>query len=104
MKTWSDLQEHIAQHELLLVYYSTPTCQVCKVLRPQVEDLVKATPGWSYQYIDLSTAPEIQGQGLIFTVPTLVLYVGGTEAKRFSRNLAVGELEADLIRYAELIS
>ena len=104
MKTWSELQARITATDLLLVYYSTPACQVCKVLRPKVEFLIDELPNWEFQYVDLSEAQEIQGQGLIFAVPTLVLYASGTEVKRFSRNLAMSELEEALDRYGEMFS
>lgn len=94
----------IRESPLLAVYYSTPTCSVCKVLRPKVEDLISDLAPWQFFYVDVSQNADIRGQGMIFNVPTVILYAQGREIKRFSRNFGVGELEEVLLRYQSLIA
>ncbi|MBC8215194.1 MAG: thioredoxin family protein [Candidatus Marinimicrobia bacterium] len=88
---------------LVLKYFSTPTCNVCKVLRPKVEDLVEKSNGWNFQYVDTTQSPEIAGQNLIFAVPTILLIVQGKEVKRFSRNVSLYELEQTLNKYSSIL-
>ena len=39
--TPAELKTVLDEHPLILLYFSTPTCNVCKVLRPRVEALLK---------------------------------------------------------------
>lgn len=89
-------------NELILFYFSTPTCNVCKVLRPKVEDVVKKSNGWEFQYVDTTQSREITGQNLIFAVPTILQIVQGKEVKRFSRNVNLYELEQTLNKYSSI--
>ncbi len=87
---------------LELKYYSTPTCNVCKVLRPKVVELLTNVGEWTFQYIDTTQSMELAAQQLIFSVPTIVLYADGDEVQRFSRNVGLSELKFALIRIKEL--
>ena len=80
----------------LVVYFSTPTCNVCKVLRPKVEGLVREYPGVEFLYVDSSSAPAVAGQHVVFAVPTIVLFMEGRELRRFSRNLSLDDFERTL--------
>ena len=100
----TDLQEKLEQQELTLLYFSTPSCNVCKVLRPKVEDLITNTPPWHFQYINTEESMEIAGQYTVFAVPTLLLMADGREIARFSRHFSMQEMEAPVQRYAKLIN
>lgn len=97
-----ELTALLDEHPLTLLYFSTPTCGVCKVLRPQVETLLKEEPPWHFQYMNTEESMEIAGQHLIFAVPTLVLMADGREVARLSRHFGMNELEQPVRRYAEL--
>jgi len=97
----AELQVVLDQHPLTLLYFSTPTCNVCKVLRPKVEELLAETPPWHFQYMNTEESQEIAGQRLIFTVPTLLLMAEGREIARLSRHFGMHELEQPVRRYAE---
>lgn len=102
--TQVELQELLREHPLTLLYFSTPTCNVCKVLRPKVEALLAETPPWHFEYVNTEASPEIAGQHLVFTVPTLLLMADGREVARLSRHFGMHELEAPVRRYAELFN
>lgn len=93
----------LRQHELVLAYCSTPACSVCKVLRPKVELLIDELGDWRFIYIDITESQEFAGQNLIFTVPTLLLFVQGREVRRFSRHFGLDELRQALEKYQALI-
>ncbi|MCF7801202.1 MAG: thioredoxin family protein [Candidatus Marinimicrobia bacterium] len=99
----TEFQATISQNELVLAYCSTPTCNVCQVLKPKVQELITTLGGWEFTYVNTVDSPEIAGQHLIFTVPTLLLFIQGREVKRFSRHFGVAELRVELERYLDLI-
>jgi len=98
------LNSILGEHPLTLLYFSTPSCNVCKALRPKVEILLEATAPWHFQYVNTEEAMEIAGQHLIFAVPTLLLMVEGREIARLSRHFGMHELEAPVRRYAQLFN
>ncbi|MEA3287686.1 MAG: thioredoxin family protein [Candidatus Marinimicrobia bacterium] len=102
--TSEDLKDILSDHLLTLLYFSTPACNVCKVLRPKVETLLSEEPPWHFQYINTEESMEIAGQNLIFTVPTLLLMAEGREITRLSRHFGMHELEAPVRRYAQLFN
>ena len=88
-----DLSSRIVSEDAVLAYFSTPQCHVCKVLRPKVEALLaERFPQVRFEYVDTTAHPAEAAQRLIFAVPTLVLFFGGQEAGRLSRNLGLGQL------------
>ena len=100
----TEFQTTIREHELVLAYCSTPTCNVCKILKPQVRELISEMKPWEFIYVDMEQSPEISGQLLVFAVPTLILFVQGREQTRLSRHFGLGELQGRLERYRDLIS
>ena len=102
--TTQELQTILEEHSLTLLYFSTPTCNVCKVLRPKVEALLQEQPPWHFQHINTEESMEIAGQQLIFAVPTLLLMADGREIARLSRHFGMHDLEAPIRRYAELFN
>ncbi len=87
------LFETIQSKPLMLAYFSTPECNVCRVLRPKVEELLREYPAVEFLYVDSSLHPETAGQHLVFAAPTIILFMDGREMRRFSRNLAMEELD-----------
>ncbi|PJA51774.1 MAG: thioredoxin [Candidatus Marinimicrobia bacterium CG_4_9_14_3_um_filter_48_9] len=99
---FAEFQNQLQHTELALIYCSTPTCNVCKVLRPKVELMVSEIGDWEFIYIDTTQNPEIAGQYLIFSVPTLLLFAQGKEVQRFSRHFGLDDLKLELERYQKL--
>ena len=100
--TPAELQTVLDEHPLTLLYFSTPQCNVCKILKPQVKTLIEENPPWYFQYMNTEESMEIAGQHLIFAVPTLLLMAEGREIGRLSRHFGMNELEHQVHRYAEL--
>ena len=102
--TSEELKDILAEKPLTLLYFSTPTCNVCKVLRPKVEHLLAEEPPWHFQYVNTEASLEIAGQLLIFAVPTILLMAEGREIARLSRHFGMQELETPIRRYAQLFN
>jgi len=88
--------ERIETSARLVAYFSTPTCSVCKVLRPKIEELVAGTEGVDFLYVDSSLYPAVSGQHVVFAVPTVILFMDGREMRRFSRNLSMDDFARSL--------
>ena len=92
------------ENDGVLFYFSHDECNICKVLKPKVAEMVeKKFPLMKMFYIDIRKQPEIAGQNSVFSVPTIVLYFGGKEFTRRSRNLGIGELEELIERMYRLM-
>jgi len=102
--TSEELKTILDEHPLTLLYFSTPSCNVCKVLRPKVEELLAEEPPWHFQYMNTEESMEIAGQHLVFAVPTLLLMAEGREITRLSRHFGIHELEKPIRRYAQLFN
>ena len=85
------------QSAVLLAYFSTPECRVCKTLRPMVTKVIgeHEVPG---VYVDTTTWTGVAGQMLVFAVPTMVIFVKGREVARLGRHLSMQELNQQLDR------
>jgi len=80
-----------------LFYFSHDECNVCKVLKPKVHELLKDKfPKILMYYVNIHKTPEISGQRSIFAVPGILVYMDGQEIIRKSRNIGLVELD-DLI-------
>ncbi len=85
-------------------YLSTPECNVCKVLKPKVIEMLESDfPKIIFCYVDLNEAKEISGQLSVFSVPTILVYFEGKETIRASRNIHLEELREQIDRYYKLI-
>lgn len=76
-----------------IYYFSHDDCQVCKVLKPKIKNLLETTyPEMNLFYVDVRKNPEIAGQERIFAVPTIIVIFDGRETFRRSRNIGIQEL------------
>lgn len=80
-------------NEAVLIYFSHEECNVCKVLKPKVRELIEMQFGKiKMAYSDTVLYPDVAGQNSIFTVPTILVYLDGREYIRKSRNIGIEEL------------
>lgn len=104
IKTIADFKNYLTKHRAVCFYLSTPECNVCKVLKPKVIEMLESDfPEIKFQYVDLNEAKEISGQLSVFAVPTILVYFEGKETIRASRNVHLNELREQIGRYYEMI-
>ncbi|SHE78688.1 Thioredoxin [Marinitoga hydrogenitolerans DSM 16785] len=85
-------------------YFANKTCRTCKGLWPKVEKLMKENK-IELEYIDVEEKPEISGQMLVFSVPTLVFIdEDNKEINRFYRNFGMQEIQAFIDRYLSIMN
>ena len=99
IKSLEEFNEVLADNDAVLAYFSNETCNVCKVLKPQIYEMIqKNYPKIKSLYVDISEIPEISAQNSVFTIPTIVVYLAGKETFRKSRHIGVTELKDAIAR------
>jgi thioredoxin-like negative regulator of GroEL len=102
--SFENFLEIAKSNKAVCFYLSTPECNVCKVLKPKVTQMLEVDfPKIFFCYVDLNEVKEISGQLSIFTVPTILVYFEGKETIRTSRNLHIEELREQIDRYYKMI-
>jgi len=95
----NSLASLIQGKDAVLVYFSTEECQVCKVLKPRVADLVESDfPLLGTAYADINRFPGFAAQHRVFTAPTIIVFFEGKEYIRKSRSFSLDELKSDIER------
>ncbi|MHB2151064.1 thioredoxin family protein [Calditrichota bacterium LG25] len=96
--TFNEFNKLLSKHPIVVAYFSTESCNVCKVLRPQVRQICEQFDVVHFEYVDIEKAPELRGQFLVFSVPTIIIFVEGREHKRLNRYMSLQDFEDDLKR------
>ncbi len=99
-----DFNKAVSEKPIYISYFSTPECNVCKVLKPKVQELITYYKDAGFIYINVDKSKEIAGQLSVFTVPTIIVFVHGKETKRLSRTFSVVELSEYLDKLNEIFS
>ena len=73
-------------------YFVTPQCSTCHALEPKAKALAEIY-NIPFETVDLEQNPEMKGKYLLFSAPSLIIFNGDKEAKRFVRNFGLIEVE-----------
>lgn len=99
LNSLEQLEQAIATNDGVLVYFSSPQCNVCKALRPKLIKLVdKHYPDIINYYVDISVQPKVSGQFSVFTVPTVLVFLDGKEFARKSHSFSPMQLMQEIQR------
>lgn len=99
INTLEEFNDLISVEEGILVYFSHEACNVCKILKPKVAKLINDNfPKLNMVYADTVKTPEIAGQNGVFAVPSILVFIGGREYIRASRNISIDQLEKQISR------
>lgn len=87
----------------VVLYFTTPDCNVCKVLLPKIRELLSSKfPNLKLHVVDVASNRELAGKYQVFTVPVVMVFFEGREFLRKVRNFSVQELEKEIERPYEL--
>lgn len=100
MNSKNELDELLNNIKPVVLYFSTETCHVCHSVLPQLIGLIDALP-ISFVKVKADLQPEICGQLLVFTVPTILVFYEGKEIVRESRFIDFNNIEKMLSRVLE---
>ena len=94
-----DFNKITETEDAVLIYFSHEKCNVCKVLKPKVAEMLdEYFPKMRMYYSDTVEMPEIAGQNSIFTVPAVLIFFTGKEYFRYSRNISIDVLKEQIQR------
>jgi thioredoxin-like negative regulator of GroEL len=83
----------------ILLYFTSPDCNVCKVLLPKVRELaVSKFPLLKLHVVDIASNRAMAGKFQIYTVPVILVLFEGREFSRKVRNFSIQELEKEIER------
>ena len=99
LKSNKEFEKFIKNNDASLVYFSTPQCNVCKVLKPKVKEFISEEfEKIKMAYVDCELLKEVAAQNRIFAVPTILVFFDGKEFLRKSRNFSISEFSSELER------
>lgn len=104
IESYERMLELIAREKAVMFYFSTPTCGVCKSIKPKIIDLVAEDfPEMGLYYVDTEAIPEARGQLSIYSVPAILVFFQGKELIREARNFGIMDLGRKIDRFYDLI-
>lgn len=102
--TLLEFEDTIKSNIAVAFYMSIPDCNVCKVLKPKLIELLdEKFPKIKFIYVNVSEAKELAAQKNVFSVPTILFYFDGREYIRKARFVNLDELESELLRYYSML-
>ena len=104
IKSLDEFNQMKQEEPALLAYFSTDACNVCKVLKPKVDELVQNEfPQLKMVYVKSDVLPDVAGQHQVFAAPTILVFFDGRETIRKSRSIGLDELRREINRPYSLI-
>jgi thioredoxin 1 len=95
----ASVADFLQEHPICALYFTTPDCGVCKVLKPKlVQMLTERFPAIRFGQVDCAAAPALAAHMGVFAVPTLIVFTDGRESLRKSRSFGLEELASALER------
>ncbi|RNB77184.1 thioredoxin family protein [Brevibacillus panacihumi] len=94
----SEVKDHVATNPVSLLFIKMANCGVCDATLEKTVDLLQAYPEIAAGMVSIEQMPSLSGEWLVFTAPTILLFVDGKEVHRQSRIVVFGELENALRR------
>jgi len=104
MQTIKNIQNTIKENLAVMVYFSSPTCNVCHALKPKLfEALEKNFTEFKVESVDISLQEEIAPYFGVFSIPTVLVFLDTKEFLRKSRHMSVDEVIKEIKRPYEIM-
>lgn len=103
MKTINSIQDYrqlTSSAESFLLFAKTDDCSVCKGLLPQIEH-IESNFEIPFYLANKAFLPELAGELLLFTAPTVLIFHEGKEIHRFARFVRMDKLRTRLYELEE---
>ncbi|PYZ92345.1 hypothetical protein CR194_16050 [Salipaludibacillus keqinensis] len=93
------IKERIAHQQAVALLIKSKGCSVCVAVEEQLKQGAIKHNEVHVLQVSLEQVPEISGEYLVLTAPTLILFIGGKEQWRGSRFIAYNELNQMIQRF-----
>jgi thiol-disulfide isomerase/thioredoxin len=100
-KTYSkeEIETLINSNEIFLMYFESDTCKVCKVIKPELNKILKAYPKLKSIFVNVEGNIKLAASYSVFTLPAILVFVNGKESIREARYINLEEIESKISRY-----
>ncbi len=97
--TLEDIKKEIETKDGVLLYFWGENCNVCHALRPKIREAFEENfPLIEQIYLDAHKNPEVSAYFQVFSVPTMIVFLGGREFAREGRSVSIHALVDKLRR------
>lgn len=104
MQTIEEINTIIKENSAVMLYFSAPSCSVCHALKPKLLEAIETNfKEFQIVSIDISVEQEVAAHYSVFAIPTVLVFLGGREFLRKSRNMSVGEVIREIKRPYEIM-
>ncbi|MDF1880923.1 thioredoxin family protein [Sulfurimonas sp. MAG313] len=101
----NELNSKLSEEMAMVLYFSSPSCSVCHVLRPKLmQALEKYYPEIGRYHADIALTPEIAAEFQIFSAPSIIVFLEGKEFIRKGRAMSVDGLLQEIKRPYDLMT
>ncbi|HYE11250.1 MAG TPA: thioredoxin family protein [Patescibacteria group bacterium] len=98
-----EMKSIVANHKIALLYITSESCNVCKVIFPRLKSLLESFPEIKAVRADIQELPLLSGEYNIFTIPCILAFAEGKEILREARYIDLEKLRAQLERTYQLL-
>jgi thioredoxin-like negative regulator of GroEL len=99
-----DIEKSIEREDGVLLYFSGENCNVCHALRPKIEELFEREfPRVKRIFLDAHENPAVSAHYRVFSVPTMIVFLGGREFAREGRAVSLHALAQKLARPYDML-
>ena len=98
----NSIEQAISDHRLCLFYIKAPDCGVCNVMLDKVGRMADKHSQLEALFTDITEVPLIAGRFLVYSGPTVLIFLDGKEMYRASGFIDILELERKIIQFEEV--
>lgn len=95
------LKEFVADNKFCLLYIQAPDCGLCSIMLNKIEAVAQRFDRLYAARVELLVVPEVAGEYLVATAPTVLLFADGKEVHRQGTFIDLQELERVLTKWNE---
>lgn len=97
------IEKLVKDNEMVLVYFGSSNCNVCNVMKPKVEMLLKDYPKIKSAQVDVEKSLEVSAAYNIFTIPAILVFIEGKEIIREARHISIQDISNKMDRYYNML-
>jgi len=98
----SELNELKMNTDMVLVYFGSESCSVCRDIMPKLKKMLEKYPSIKGVKVEGHSLLELCAQYSVFTFPVIILFVQGKETIREAGIISLLSIEEKVARYYKL--